>query len=80
MISRDDFNGEICFVIRDLEKFWILTEFYRSTFFQKFGFPGVLQFFIGLGLSCVDIQDRKTGIIILVNTNYYTSLTVKALN
>ena len=45
-----------------------------------FLFQIYLLFFIGLGLSCVDIQDRKTGIIIFVNTNYYNSLTVKALS
>ena len=37
-ISRDDFNGEVRFVIRDLEKFWIFTEMRILPLFEKIGF------------------------------------------
>ena len=37
-ISRDDSKGEICFVIRDLEKFRIFTEITILPFFEKIGF------------------------------------------
>ena len=42
-ISRDDSNGEICFVIRDLEKFRVLTEITILPFFQKLKFSRVLH-------------------------------------
>ena len=37
-ISRDDSNSEVRFVIRDLEKFWILTKITILPFFHKIGF------------------------------------------
>ena len=37
-ITRDDSNGEVRFVIRDLEKFQILTEITILPFFRKLGF------------------------------------------
>ena len=42
-ISRDDSNGEIRFVIRDLEKFQIFTEMVILPFFRKLEFSRVLQ-------------------------------------
>ena len=42
-ISRDDSNGEVHFVIQDLENFWILTEITVLLFFGKFEFSRVLQ-------------------------------------
>ena len=41
--SRDDSNGEIRFIIRDLEKFWIFTEMTILPFFRKLDFLGVSQ-------------------------------------
>ena len=43
-ISRDDSNGEVRFVIRDLEKFWVLTKITVLPFFRKFEFFRVLHF------------------------------------
>ena len=40
-ISGDDSNGEVHFVIRDLEKFRILTEITILPFFRKLDFLGV---------------------------------------
>ena len=40
-ISRDDFNSEVCFITRDLEKFRFFDRNYRFTLFRKFGFSGV---------------------------------------
>ena len=40
---RDDSNGEVRFVIRDLENFWVLTEITILPFFRKFEFSWVLQ-------------------------------------
>ena len=37
-ISREDSNGEVYFIIRDIEKFWILTEMTILPIFQKFIF------------------------------------------
>ena len=42
-ISRDDSNGEVRFIIRDLKFFWILTEITISPFFIKLEFSLVLQ-------------------------------------
>ena len=42
-ISRDDPNGEIRFVIRDLEKFRVLTEITILPFFRNFEFSRVLH-------------------------------------
>ena len=42
-ISRDDSNGEVRFIIRDLEKFRILTEITILPFFRKLDFSQVLQ-------------------------------------
>ena len=42
-ISREDSNGEIRFIIRDLEKFWIFTEITILPFFQKLEFSRVLH-------------------------------------
>ena len=42
-ISRDDSNGEVCFIIRDLEKFRILIEITILSFFRKLEFSKVLQ-------------------------------------
>ena len=42
-ISRDDSNGEIRFVIRDLEKFWVFTEITVLPSFRKLEFSRVLQ-------------------------------------
>ena len=42
-ISRDDSNGEICFVIRDLQKFWIFTEITILPFLRKLDFLEVSQ-------------------------------------
>ena len=42
-ISRDDSIGEVRFIIRDLENFWILTEITILPFFIKFEFSQVLQ-------------------------------------
>ena len=41
--SRDDSNGEVSFVIRDLEKFRILTEITILPFFRKLDFFRVSQ-------------------------------------
>ena len=43
LILRDDFNGEVRFVIRDLEKFWIFTEITILPFLRKLEFSRVLQ-------------------------------------
>ena len=41
---RDDSNGEIHFVIRDLEKFWVLTKITILPFFRKIGiFSGITR-------------------------------------
>ena len=40
---RDDSNGEIRFIIQDLEKFWIFTEFTILPFLRKLDFLGVSQ-------------------------------------
>ena len=37
-ILRDDSNGEVCFVIRDLKNFWIFTEIMILPFFRKLYF------------------------------------------
>ena len=37
-ISRDDSNGEVHFVIRDLEKFWIFTEITILPFSENWNF------------------------------------------
>ena len=37
-ILQDDSNGEICFVIRDIEKFQIFTEITIFPFFRKLEF------------------------------------------
>ena len=42
-ISQDDSNGEVHFVIRDLEKFRILTEITILPFFRKSKFSRVLH-------------------------------------
>ena len=43
-ISRDNSNGEICFVIRDLEKFQVFTEMtILPFFFRKLEFSRVLH-------------------------------------
>ena len=39
-ISRDDSNGEVRFVIRDLENIWILTEITILPFLENSNFPG----------------------------------------
>ena len=52
-ISRDDFNGEVRFVIRDLEK---ILDFYRNydfSFFEKIGFS---RGFTPLGPKLVNDQ------------------------
>ena len=41
MASHGDSNGEVRFVIRDLEKFWIFTEITILPFFRKLDFLGV---------------------------------------
>ena len=41
-ILRDDSNGEVRFVIRDLEKFWTFTEMTILPFFRKLEFFRVL--------------------------------------
>ena len=46
-ISLDDSNGEIRFVIQDLEKFLILTEITILPFFRKLEFSRVLQVSFG---------------------------------
>ena len=43
LISRDDSNGEVCFVIQDLEKFRIFTEIMILPFFRKLEFSKVSQ-------------------------------------
>ena len=42
-ILRDDSNGEVCFIIRDLEKFRILAEITILPFFRKLEFSRVLH-------------------------------------
>ena len=42
-ISQDDSNSEVRFVIRDLEKFLILTEITILPFFKKLEFSRVLH-------------------------------------
>ena len=39
-ISRDDSNGEVLFIIRDLEKFWILTKITILPFSENLNFLG----------------------------------------
>ena len=43
-ISRDDSNGEVRFIIRDLEKFRIFIEIAILSFLRKSGFSGVSQY------------------------------------
>ena len=40
-ISRDDSNGKVHLVTRDLEKFWIFTEIMILPFLRKLDFLGV---------------------------------------
>ena len=49
--SRDEFNGEVRFIIRDLEKFQastctIATNYRFTNFQKKFIFPQILQFIL----------------------------------
>ena len=55
-ISRDDSNGKIRFIIRDLEKFWVLTEITILPFFQKLKFSRVLHRECNLGQNFGDPQ------------------------
>ena len=50
-ISRDDSNIKVRFVIRDLEKFWILTEITVLPFFRKLEFSQVLHLNLAQGLE-----------------------------
>ena len=43
-VSRDNSNGEVRFIIQDLEKFQILIEITILPFFIKFEFSRVLQY------------------------------------
>ena len=43
-ILRDDSSGEVCFVIRDLEKFQVLTEITVFSIFPKIGIFSGLTF------------------------------------
>ena len=55
-ISRDDSNDEIRFVIRDLEKFWVLSKIMILPFFQKLEFSRVLQGRLGSDYPQVERQ------------------------
>ena len=56
---RDGSNGEIRFIIRDLEKFWIFTEITILPFFRKMEFSRVSQiFFIEFICICEGIKSQ----------------------
>ena len=61
LISREDSNGEVRFIIRDLEKFRILTEITVLPFFQKLEFFRVLQidWYTNKGQSNSTVNERN---------------------
>ena len=61
LISREDSNGEVRFIIRDLEKFRILTEITVLPFFQKLEFFRVLQidWYTNKGQSNSAVNERN---------------------